>query len=127
MTGRTARRLLGAVIVALLFGGFSGTAMADTLWERSEAQAGRDGASLKITRAYAGDDGTVFFEELHYTAGPDGANAYRTVSGAGRSRGAEPAASGARKPAGAAKVQEPEPIPLRARKAGTQKTGAPRR
>ncbi|GIH77451.1 hypothetical protein [Planobispora longispora] len=146
MTGMTARRLLGAGIVALVLGGLSGTAVADTFWERSESRAGPGGASLKIMRAYAGDDGRVLFEELHYTAGPDGAKVYRTVSGAGGNDGAAPVSRGARQPAGASGDDGAEPIPLRARKpagvskgggaervplrarkAGTQKAGTPRR
>ncbi|GAA3129926.1 hypothetical protein GCM10010466_20810 [Planomonospora alba] len=86
MIKKTVRRLIavGAVAPAIALGA-SGTALADdgALWERTQAQASINGASMKIIRAYTDGSGKVLFEEVLFTADRNGASIRSTTSGAG--------------------------------------------
>ncbi|MBG0815161.1 hypothetical protein [Planomonospora sp. ID82291] len=85
MIKKTVCRLaaVGVLAPTLALGG-AGAVLADdgALWQRSDARATIDGASLKIVRAYTDGSGKVFFEELHFTADRNGATIHRTRSGA---------------------------------------------
>ncbi|MFD3684831.1 hypothetical protein ACFWTE_08455 [Nocardiopsis sp. NPDC058631] len=76
-------RALATTVLALGIAlGAPAAAAADARFQSVDSFAGPQGSGITVIRSVVADDGTVTYEKVTYSAGPDGAQVSRTHSAA---------------------------------------------